>query len=113
MSKSGLVGVGGSLGGVWAGTNHSNQRKLKRNAQIVLFSVELPRVGGPDLSKRGLWRFGDDAVARELVADSVLGFECGHRVRKEERRKANPPDVHDFAEKQTHLLLSFVGCEPP
>lgn len=50
----------------------ADDAQLDGDAQVVLLSIQLASVRGPNLSKGRLGWFGNDAVAGELVVDAKL-----------------------------------------
>ena len=83
----------------------ADEAQLDGDAQVVLFAVQFARVGFPDFTKGGFRRFGDHAVAGQLVLDPYLGLHVLEFVGKELVRNRDPPHRERLPQQQTHLLL--------
>jgi len=90
----------------------ADDAELDGDAQVVLFTVELSRVGCPNLSKGGLGWLRDDAVAGELVLDAQLGFNEFELVGEELMRNGNLTHGERLAQEQAHLLLALIRSQP-
>jgi len=64
------------------------------------------------LSKGGLGRLGDDAVARQLVLDARLRRGRAQLVGKKLVRERDLAHGHGLAQQQAHLLFPLIRCEP-